>query len=803
MARPQEWGRGRRALAGAAAAATGLSGIALLGPVTSNASSHREAPYIADDPRADNTDVYAFVSPDDANSVTLIANWWPFEEPNGGPNFYRFDDGARYDINIDNNGDAVADIVYRWTFTSDFRNEDTFLYNTGVVTELDDPDLNFRQTYDLQILRGGAEPVTVIDNAPVAPSNVGPASMPDYASLRNAAITSRTTGAGPVKSFAGQADDPFFLDLRVFDLLYGGDLSEVGNDTLNGYNVQSIALQVPKAELALNANAGRNPVVGIWSTTSRQQTQVFSAEGESTSSGEFVQVSRLGNPLVNEVVIPIQDKDEFNASRPAGDTRFLQYVTDPLVPPLIEAIYNIPAPATPRNDLVEVFLTGICNEAPCPGTIGDVELNSLQLNQDVSTTITPAEMLRLNMSVPTTATPNRLGVLGGDVAGFPNGRRLIDDVVDIELQVLEGELLGRPNDLGDAVSSNDVQFSRSFPYVALPHNSAVNQSEFSGFERVFGADRFGTAAAIARRDFPRADTVLLANGLERHLPDALAGNYLAGFEDAPILLTTNDTLPTATQQALDALQTKRIIILGGPAAVSTAQQRKLAERYQVERVGGVNRYETSALIATRPPASYVARSTAIVARGDVLADALVAGPISYQAQFPILLTAPNGLNAFARSALDQLDISNVIVAGGPRAVGEATVGQIADVGGNDAVTVTRLFGADRQGTAVAFARYAVAELGFDPTHVNLARGDVNADALAAGPHAGAERSIILLTVNDTRLGSATRDYLVAESIRLEDANVVGGPDAVSAAVVAEATDAANSNDRTKTSSSQG
>jgi hypothetical protein len=794
MARPAQWGTGRRALAGVAAAATGMSGVALLAPATTNASSHREAPYIADDPRADNTDVYTFVSPDDPNSVTMVANWWPFEEPNGGPNFYRFDDGAHYDVNIDNNGDAVADIVYRWTFSSSYRNQDTILYNTGVVTSLDDPDLNFRQTYDLQVIRGSAAPVTIVDNAPVAPSNVGPASMPDYAALREQAVVPTAAGsAGAGKSFTGQADDSFFADLRVFDLLYGGDLSEVGNDTLNGYNVQTIALQVPKAELALNGNAGRNPVIGVWSTTSRQKTQVLSPEGGSTSSGEFVQVSRLGNPLVNEVVIPIQDKDEFNASRPAGDARFLEYVTEPLVPPLIEAIYGIPAPATPRNDLVEVFLTGICNEAPCPGTIGEVELNSLLLNQDVST-IAPAEMLRLNMSVPPTARPNRLGVLAGDNAGFPNGRRLMDDVVDIELQVLEGELLGSPNDLGDAVDSNDLPFGSSFPYVALPHNSAVNASQFSGFERVAGADRFATAAAVARETFTSADTVLLASGLERHLPDALAGNYLAGFEKAPVLLTTNDDLPAVTQTAIDALGAKRIIVLGGTNAISAAQVDRLEQRYQVERIGGVNRYETAALIATRPPASYVAGKTAVVARGDVLADALVAGPIAYRAQYPVLLTAPTGLDAYAQAALQQLAIERVVVAGGTAAVSEGVVGAIRDVRGNDSMATTRLAGTDRQGTAVAFARFAIGELGFSRLHVDLARGDVTADALAGGPHAGSVHGVILLTRGANQLGSVTRDYLVQESITLERGHVLGGTAAVSAQVVAEAADAANSND---------
>ena len=788
--------RGRRPLAVLAAAATGLSGVALLGPATGTASSHREAPFIADDPRADNTDVYAFVSPDDPDTVTMVANWWPFQEPDGGPNFYRFDDSAQYDINIDNNGDAVADIVYRWTFTSDFLNEGTFLYNSGVVTSLDDPDLNFRQTYDLQVIRNGAA-VTLLDNAPVAPSNVGPASMPDYEELREQAIVPLTGGATGT-SFTGQADDPFFLDLRIFDLLYGGDFSEVGNDTLNGRNVQTIALQVPKAALALNAAADRNPVVGVWSTTQRQQTRVLNPVGagageEEQLSGDFVQVSRLGNPLVNEVVIALKDKDEFNASRPAGDARFLEYVTTPLVPPLIEKIYGIPAPPTPRNDLVEVFLTGICNEAPCPTTIGQVELNSLLLNQDVST-ITPAEMLRLNMSIPPSATPERLGVLAGDLAGFPNGRRLTDDVVDIELQVLEGELLSNPNDLGDAVSGNDLPFQGSFPYVALPHNSAVNQSQFSGFDRLAGADRFGTAAEIAVRTFGTSDTVLLANGRDRHLADALAGNYLAGFENAPILLTTENDLPAVTRSALETLGAKNVILLGGTDAINAAQARRLDDTYAVRRVGGANRYETAALIATTPPVSYVRESTAIVARGDQYTDALVSGPVSYRGQLPILLTPPTGMAPATQKALNQLGIAEVIIAGGPEAVSDAVAEQLRDARGNDSVATTRVAGADRHATAVAMAKFATDELGFPRLHVDLARGDVAVDALAGGPHTGRLGGYILLTSSSGQLGTVTRDFLRQQSITLESGHVFGGPAAVAPQVVAEAIDAANSND---------
>ncbi len=431
-----------------------LACASILGaPLGAHASSHREAPLIAGDPQVDNTDVYAFVSPDSPSNVTLIANWLPFEEPNGGPNFYPFAPDAHYDINIDNKGSATANITYRWTFTSHYRSTNTFLYNTGVVHNIHDSTLNFYQTYNLEKIVNGGPATTIVSNAPVAPSNVGRASMPNYAALRNQSITSIPAGG---KTFAGQADDPFFLDLRVFDLLYGANLKEVGHDTLAGYNVNSIALQVPKSELAQGGD-GSN-IIGVWSTTERQSLTLH-PDGTRSGAGNFVQVSRLGNPLVNEVVVPVGSKDRFNASQPSGDSQFLPKVVDPELPHLIQAIYGIPAPATPRNDLVAVFLTGVAG-----------------LNKPPS--VTPAEELRLNMSIAPATSPNRLGVVGGDKAGFPNGRRLTDDVVDIALQAVEGVLLpnhpAAVNTLGDGVNANDVAFDRDFPYLALPHTVAVN-----------------------------------------------------------------------------------------------------------------------------------------------------------------------------------------------------------------------------------------------------------------------------------------------------------------------------------------
>ncbi|MFC9328826.1 DUF4331 domain-containing protein [Kitasatospora sp. NPDC057015] len=514
--------RAERPLAGmgvlALAAAGALAGLA---PGVSSASSHREAPLIAGDPRADNTDVYAFVSPDKPDTVTLIANWIPFEEPNGGPNFYAFAEDARYNIKIDADGDGRADTTYTWTFSNHYRDDaNQFLYNTGVVNNLDDPTLNFRQTYTLTETHADGSAKTLLKDAVAAPSNTGQASMPDYAALRRQA-TLDLPGGG--QTYAGQADDPFFLDLRVFDLLYGGNLKESGHDTLSGYNVNTIAIQVPKKDLALKGDPTRNPVVGVWSTTDRKGATVVADKGGEGKGGEgatadkggegFHQVSRLGNPLINEVVVPIKYKDAFNALSPEKDatvTPVVDKVKDPIVPKLIQSVYGIPAPATPRNDLVEIFLTGICKAC---GPI-QADLNSQQLNADVSKEkFLPGEELRLNLSVPPSAAPSRLGVLGQDLAGFPNGRRLADDVVDIELQALEGAAqtgtIVPALAAGDGVNANDRAFGKTFPYVALPNTAAVNQA-------VPDNPAGGVAAGLgglSLGDFPIAGASALGGGV--------------------------------------------------------------------------------------------------------------------------------------------------------------------------------------------------------------------------------------------------------------------------------------------------
>ena len=460
--------RPKRLMMGGLAAMLSL-GLAMsaLAPTSGEASSHREAPFTASEPQIDNTDVYAFTSPDDPTTVTLISNWIPFEEPAGGPNFYPFAEKTRYDINISNDGDAAAEIIYRWVFKDHYREPTSqFLYNNGPVTSLTDPNLLFFQTYRLKrIDRTGTRPTEMlVRDAIVAPSDVGAASMPSYEDLRNEAIRTLPNSG---KTFAGQADDSFFLDLRVFDLLYGGDFSEAGDDTLRGFNTNTLALQVRKSDLAAGADVtANNGVVGVWSTAKRRSVKIFDRDsGETSFRGKFSQVSRLGHPLVNEVVVPRGLKDYFNTSKPPKDEQFLGAVNEPILPKVVEAVYGIEEPDSDpnkagiqRDDLIAVFLTGIEG-----------------LTQP--TNVEPSEMLRLNLATPTcepgTCTEySRLGVIGGDNAGFPNGRRLADDVIDIALQVFEGELIGNPNDLGDGVDANETPFGNTFPYVGLPHRGS-------------------------------------------------------------------------------------------------------------------------------------------------------------------------------------------------------------------------------------------------------------------------------------------------------------------------------------------
>ena len=449
---------------GAAVAATAFVGA--LGPSGAGASSHREAPLISDDPSADNTDVYAFVSPDAAHTVTLIANYIPFEDPAGGPNYYRFDPTALYELKVDNNGDADEDVTYQFRFKTTVSNPNTFLYNTNQVTSPTDPDLNVKQTYTVTRVTSAGSSVLATD-LPVPPANIGPRSNPTYDPFQGVADL-----GGGRKVFAGPRDDPFFVDLgSIFDL---GGLrpfnmahviplpTDAGKDGVLNYNTHSIAIQVPKTDL-LRAPAA-DGTIGVYASASRQRIRVLNGNGTVGNQGPWVQVSRLGNPLINEVVIPLGQKDLWNASDPKDDAQFLSRYTTPELAGLVNFLYPVlpDIPTMGRADLVAVLLTGV------PG---------LNFTGD-----TKADLLRLNTAIPPAAHPNRFGALAGDFQGFPNGRRLADDVTDIEIRaiacgygpILAGALslcnLSPNNTLGDGVDVNkDANFLSHFPYVAAPN----------------------------------------------------------------------------------------------------------------------------------------------------------------------------------------------------------------------------------------------------------------------------------------------------------------------------------------------
>ena len=430
-------------------------------PALALASSHSEAPGTSKDRLADDTDLYAWVAADAVDAVTIVGNWVPLIEPNGGPNFASFDDEVSYYVNIDNVGDAQRHIRYQFRFTTTVANPATFLYNTGVVGSIGDPDLNVRQTYTVTRWDDGT-PTVLATGLPVAPNFVGPVSMPDYDRLAAEAVQTLPDGT---RLFVGPRDDPFFVDLAAtFDLLTirrpPGDRGK-GIDGVGGFNVMSIVMQIPKTRLtrdglAPSASLG-NHILGIWDTAERFATRTINADGSVSLSGTPVQVSRLGMPLVNEVVIPLGGKDKFNRSQPIDDVaNFGASVVDPELAKLLTLLYGIAVPPAPRTDIVAVFATGV------PG-----------LNQPAN--VVPGEMLRLNLTIPPAPEPKRLGVLAGDLAGFPNGRRLTDDVVDIEERVVAGVLVPgfnvAPNNrLGDGVNVNDRPFLPYFPYVAPPHN---------------------------------------------------------------------------------------------------------------------------------------------------------------------------------------------------------------------------------------------------------------------------------------------------------------------------------------------
>jgi hypothetical protein len=451
------------------------------------ASSHREAPLISLDPQADNTDLYAFRSPDNPDTITVIANYIPLQEPNGGPNFVSFGDEVRYEINFDTDGNARPDLIYRFTFKTEIQNPDTFLYITGPVSSPTDPNFNVQQSYvvDRIDLRRGDFRRTRLGGGDVPPVNVGPRSTPNYPAIAAQAISTLSDGT---KVFAGQRDDAFFVDLgSIFDLgglrpfnelhvvpLDADDFGDKGIDGVSGYNVHTIALQIPISALTVDGKGPEEterPVLGIYASASRQNIRVLRTNGTLRHSGAFVQVSRLGNPLINEVIIPLGQKDFWNVQPPHRDFQFQKYYEQPELAGLVNVLYPVleDVNTSGRTDLTAILLTGV------------------KLPDGSAFTFTgdrPADLLRLNVAIAPTAAVgegNPLGVLAGDLAGFPNGRRLEDDVTDIELKAIaEGygpvleELLGLPNRspnnlVGDGVDANDLPFLSSFPYQAEPH----------------------------------------------------------------------------------------------------------------------------------------------------------------------------------------------------------------------------------------------------------------------------------------------------------------------------------------------
>jgi hypothetical protein len=497
--------------------AAGILCTALL-PLAAIASSHREAPFITTHPKVDGTDLYMFNSYEAGRTgyVTIIANYQPFENPQGGPNYYTMDPSALYEISIDNTGSGKEALTFQFRFNTvdsglavmaGTKSIPVPLINVGPVSAADSAVQNVAETYTVTLVRGNrrggsVQPITDAATGGTTFSkpldNIGSKSIPDYAMyaasfIRTIAIPGCSTGG---RVFVGQRQDGFVVNLgETFDLVnikypvtqlapMGSNARNFAPNSLAGYNVTSIALEVPASCLT----AGNNPIIGAWTTASLRQAAVLNSQPQSAKSvgsvgpvsaptgasiqgGAWSQVSRLGMPLVNEVVIGLPDKDRWNASSPSGDGQFADYVTNPSLPILLQTLFGsagVKAPNVyPRTDLVAAFLTGIKG-----------------LNQPAG--VVPAEELRLNTSIPVTpvASQNDLGVLGGDLAGFPNGRRPIDDVVDIELRVAMGVLLmpydGSASDpdpasdasrqLGftDGAEPSPANYLTTFPYLNTP-----------------------------------------------------------------------------------------------------------------------------------------------------------------------------------------------------------------------------------------------------------------------------------------------------------------------------------------------
>jgi hypothetical protein len=444
-------------------------------------SSHREAPAISKDPVADNTDTYAFVSPDDPGTVTIISNYLPLESPFGGPNFFEFGDDVRYEIHIDNNADGIPEITYELTFETEVRNPDTFLYNTGPIASIASPNWNRRQFYSVTRVERGKRKLLGRHLA-CPPCNIGPASTPHYDALAAQAV--HHLGGGHTV-FAGQRLEGFYVDLgAIFDL---GDLRPFQNlhiagmaaahgvDASQEFSVHSIALKVPKHELTRNGSAPTNvmspdAVIGVWAAASRRRSVIREAgNGHNHESGGWVQVSRLGNPLFNEVIVAMGDKDRWNAISAADDGQFLHYVEHPELASLLPVLYpgvfpKLAALKAPRADLVAILLTGI------PSGIVPGFQNYTGSRH--------ADQLRLNMAIPPAKQPKAIGLIGGDAAGFPNGRRVFDDVVSVELRAIAGATYplvaksytpdAAASLLTDGLVAHSDRYLSHFPYLGTP-----------------------------------------------------------------------------------------------------------------------------------------------------------------------------------------------------------------------------------------------------------------------------------------------------------------------------------------------
>ena len=442
----------------------------------SSGSSHREAPSSTRDPQADWTDVYAFSSKDAPDAVTIVGNLDPFQLPQGGPNYNStFDPKARYYINVDNTGDGKVDVRYLFKFKDDLRGTASkgYPHSLPTVDSVNDPDFAFRQKYTVIQERfnstGRPGKRSVLASNVVVPGNVGPKTMPNYDAVVQSGI-GRLRGGGRV--FVGARDDPFFIDLGgAFDSinLCKGTGNEGGcRDDLAGFNVNSIVLQLPEARVtrsgrAVSGATDPSAVVGVWATTERQRLEVTnSSKGETkrsdvrrASGAKFVQVNRLGNPLVNELVVPLTVKDQFNRTKPHNDKQYGAAVLAPFPAAALNSLFNLGIKETGRTDIVQALLTGIPNVT------------------QIGSKPAIADTLKVNLGVPPSETENRFGVIGGDNAGFPNGRRLADDVVDITLRVVGGYLIpadqgGKKLPLGDGVDRNNFDFLSTFPYVAAP-----------------------------------------------------------------------------------------------------------------------------------------------------------------------------------------------------------------------------------------------------------------------------------------------------------------------------------------------